>query len=331
MKKLTFIRQIKGVTACSFLGYGYLAKEEKRIVLKDRDNSDVVSLPNSLYGRRFILSPAGKDFLFLPSLFPHSLTLYSLPTLREEAVFEKEGCVFKDAAFSSGGETLYLLADKEREDKVETILLVYDRRKKTCTCYFEGEGRRFDSLVFSPYHFCLTLLERKGKISFFQDGSLIKERKVPSFRKIFLRDKGTNRICDCDYGFRILSQSGKVLRNCDFLLPRREKKATPAQRKKRQQYRERQTLRGKGNPLDLKKGRNEIYADRLVPFKENQVFYVTVSFPEREYSLYFFSLNSFRRKKKLSLKGDYFSMSYSQGRLFVFTSLGCFLFQLDDE
>ncbi len=325
MTKLVLKKQIKDSTAGSFLSYGYLFKEPKRIVLKDETFVEIVSVPESRFGTRFIVSPDHSCFLFLPALFPSSITLYSLPTLKPRDEF-KEGCLYKDACFSHDGKRLYLLADKEIGEKAETLLFSYNRENKERKTYFLNEGKRFDALFFSPVYCCPTLLNHSGKISYFQDGQIIKERKTAPFHKISFRDKGSNLISDSPAGFQISSLNGKVIRKCDFLLPRESKNPTPLEKKERQEEKELEQLSGYALPKSRKRG--EHYYDRLTTFTSNQVFYVTKVRPENEYYLYFFSLNSFRRKKQIKLKGKYLARNYRQKHLFISTSKGMYIYLL---
>lgn len=327
MTKLVLKKYFKKITACAYVNYGYLFKEGDRITLKDDSFGDIISVNEPLYGERFVVSPDNNSFLFFPSLFHSSLNLYSLPSLSVIDKIKVDG-VLKDACFSHDGKTLYLLYDLEDENGLHSVLVSYDRKEKTKTLFFEKENYRFDSLFFSPVYCCLTLLLRSGQIFYFQDGKIVRKTKTSPFHKIFFRDKGSNLISDTMAGFQISSLNGKVIRKCDFLLPKERKKPTRDQKLEILQNKEIESLCG--NPSSHRK-RNEHYLDRLVAYTTNQVFYITRKEPERESCLYFFSLNSFRRKKQIKLKGKYFGRNYSKKHLFILTSDGVSLYQLVND
>ncbi len=324
MTKIVLKKHFKKVTACAYVSYGYLFKEEKRIVLKDESFADIISVSEPLYGEKFVVSPDNSAFLFLPSLFHSSLKLYSLPSLSIREQINVDG-TFKDACFTHDGKTLYLLYDTQGEKGLHTVLISYDRSSKTKSFFFKEDNIRFDALFFSPVYCCLTLLLRSGKIFYFQDGKIVRQTRTSPFHKTFFRDKGTNLISDTRAGFQISSLNGKIIRKCDFLLPKERKKPTKEQKLQILQNKEIDSLCGNRVPH---RQRDEHYLDRLVAYTTNQVFYITRKEPEMESYLYFFSLNSFRRKKQIKLKGTYLGRNYSKKHLFILTTDGVSIYQL---
>lgn len=269
----------------------------------------VVSLS---YGQRVLTSPNGKFAFVLSTLFSNSLIVYYVPSLRIADTYCYKGAgIFdiKDACFSLDSQYLFILADVVTDKGSQTLLI----RKKLLSDekpFSMVLDTAFDYLSFVKEVNCLALFAKSGKIGFFQGNEVIQEVSLNPFHKAYFIEKGHLLVTDTTLGFNLLSHNGKVIQQCDFLVP------VPLVPKT--------ITEDESESFKIK----ESYYDLLASNEANLIFYVTRILPNDVYSLYIFSSEDFSLLKRIKFKPKIYSLDYRNPYLFIKTSIGVYVFRI---
>ncbi len=330
MTKLKLVKNVKDIQSILLDTDRSFVKKTKNLLLFNSEDRLLSSVEDNSYTKK-ILSDKDKRFVILVSqLFVTELRIYSfadlsiLYTIKE---IHGKDYFFKDATFTPDGKYLYVLADEvSYTSPSESILVKIELSSLSFSAFFEGEHRYFDSLYYSLTRQVLTLLDKKGKIYFFSQDKIIKKIKVPSFDRLFFIDWGQVMILSSHAGFNLCSANGKVIRQCDILLPKPLKSDDDARKDFDTQN---EILSLKRLPrMSRKDSLTEYYKDMIFSTEAGALLYLSYNINEKSYTLYHYSIRSFTLKHVYRFKKEVYGMELSYPFLYIRTSSGVLIYRI---
>lgn len=330
MTKLKLVKNVKDIQSILLDNDRNFVKKAKNLLLYDGEDKLLSSIEDNSYTQK-ILSDKDKRFVILVSqLFVKELRIYSYADLsilfRMKEINGKD-YFFKDATFTPDGKYLYVLADEvSYTTPSESILIKIELSSFSFSVFFEGEHRYFDSLYYSQARQVLTLLDKKGKIYFFSQDKIIKKIKVPSFDRLFFIDWGQVMLLSSLVGFNLCSANGKVIRQCDILLPKPLKSDEDARKDFDTQN---EILSLKGLPrMSRKASLTEYYKDMIFSTEAGALLYLSYNINEKSYTLYHYSIRSFTLKHVYRFKKEVYGMELNYPFLYIRISNGVLIYRI---
>ncbi len=330
MKKLKLEKNAKDIQSIAILSDKVLVKKADSLLLMDLDGKLLASVKDSVYTKNILTDREKKYAVLLSSLFVKEFRIYSLLNLSLVfSIKEHQGksYFFKDAVFSQDGKYLFVLADEECYQRPsETVLFKIDMNTFHVSAFFVGEKLHFDSLYYSPTRLVLTLLDKKGRIYFFSQDKIIKKIKVPSFDRLYFIDWGQVMLLSSLAGFNLCSSNGKIIRQCDFLLPKPLKEE---ERIRKEFFSENEMLSLKGLPkMSLKDNLSEYYKDMIFSVEAGTLYYLSYQINEKSYTLYHYSVRSFTLKHVYRIKTEVHGMELDYPYLYLRTKEGVLIYRI---
>ncbi len=330
MTKLKFEKNVKDIQSILVLSDQCLVKKADSLLLFDSEGKLQRSVSDSTYTTKILVDRDRRYVYLVSSLFQKELNLYSFSdfslafSLKE---YKGKTYFFKDAVYTPDGKYLYVLADDENYDAYsESVLFKLELSTLSYSVFFLGEGKHFDSLCFFNTRLVLTLLDKRGKIYFFSQDKIIRKIKVPFFDRLFFIDFGQVMILSSLAGFNLCSANGKVIRKCDFLLPKPLKEE---QRVKKEFDTENEILSLKGLPkISMSDNLSECYKDMIFSTEAGALFYLSYHINEKSYTLYHYSIRSFTLKHVYRIKSEVYGMVLDYPYLYVRTKDGVMVYHI---
>lgn len=330
MKKLKLEKNAKDIQSIAILSDKVLVKKVDSLLLLDTDGKLLTSAKDSSYVKKILVDRDRKYVALVSSLFVKEFRIYSIMDLTLAfSLKEHQGksYFFKDAVFSPDGKYLYVLADEEcYQNPSETVLFKIELNAFHVSAFFLGENMHFDSLYYSPTRLVLTLLDKKGRIYFFSQDKIIKKVKVPSFDRLYFIDWGQVMLLSSFTGFNLCSANGKVIRQCDFLLPKPLKEE---ERIRKEFHQENELLCLKELPkMSLKANLSEYYKDMIFSVEAGALYYLSYQINEMSYTLYHYSIRTFTLKHVYRIKTEVHGMELDYPYLYLRTKDGVLIYRI---
>ena len=330
MTKLQLEKNIKDIQSIALVDDCQLVKKEDSLLLLDLNEKIIKGVKDSGYTKSIIVNKDKTYIALVSSLFCEEFHVYSYPDLKAVITLNKidsKGYYYKDAAFSSDGKYLYVLADEKSDSSYhESVLVRIDLNYQKYTSYFRGEGMHFDSLYYSKTKQALLLLEKKGRVSFFNQGKIIDRIKTPPYDKLSVIDWGQVLLLSSFAGFVLCSLKGKVIRTCDFLLPKPLKND---ERVRTEFEMENELLQLRGmNRMSVKDNLGEHYKDMVFSSEVGALFYLSYNMNDKTYRLYHYSIKTFALKHVYKIKGEVYHIHLAFPNLYIKTTDGVLVYRI---
>ncbi len=330
MTKLKLVKNVKDIQSILLETDRSFVKKTKNFFLLDEEDKVLASVEDTSYTKKIRTDKDKRYVILVSSLFSNEFRIYSYLDLSVLFMLKNingRDYFFKDTTFTPDGKYLYVLADEVSYiNPSETILLKIELSSFVYTVFFFGEHRYFDSLYFSKTRQVLTLLDKKGKIYFFSQDKIIKKIKVPTFDRLFFIDWGQVMLLSSLAGFNLCSANGKVIRQCDILLPK-PLKTDEDSRKDFDTQNEILSLKGLSK-MSRKDNLSEYYKDMIFSTEAGALLYLSYNINEKSYTLYHYSIRSFILKHVYRFKKEVYGMELNYPFLYIRTSGGVLIYRI---
>ncbi len=321
MTKLEFLENAKDVLSVYRDEEYLLLKRRDSLVLFDSSLKVLKGVQDTNFTKK-ILVDRNRHYVFLvSSLFTKKVVLYSfsglLPALTLSDLYGLP-VFYKDAIFSPDGSYLYLLADIADLEDPKTLLVKVNLAYQTYDVFFQKDSFHFDNLFYSENRKAVILLQSKGNVSFFSENHIVQTVRTPSFQKLYFIDWGQVMLLSSPAGFLLCSMNGKIIRKCDFLLPKEVKDDEKIQRDFafENEIRELSSL----TKIPVKMDMAEHFLDMVFVPETGALFYLSTNVNDGKTTLYHYSVKSFLLKRVYPIKGKALFMELAYPYLYIHTT-----------
>lgn len=329
MDKISLLKTYPDSLAVGISKNYLIDKKCNRVLIYDSKDKLLRSIEDNSFSLSISISPKEDTYFYTLNNLSECFSVFSLPYGNQILTLKKiDGFSFfyKKAVYSEDGSKIYLLADHQQNEKIESCVFQIDLNYQNYQIHLLNQGLNFDGITYIQEKKVFALYSYSGLVSYFREGKIIHTIKIPPFEKLFFIDSGEIIMISTLAGFSLLSKNGKILRRCDFLLPIEvERKKSVIKRVN--MINEMRELFYQPT-IKMKDSMGQCFVDMELCQEGKRLLYLSYNINTDKYYLHLFSLNSFILKKTILLKGHIRSISVTSSYLIVRTRKGVKLFSL---